>query len=127
VTEARLPYGRADVLTATAVYEVESLGGWRTGVRQVLAYSAQSALPPVLALFGQAHHSEVLKMYLKLRDGRPPIGLYWHNGYGWQDVSSRAACRNMGATDTGILDALAQRLRNNASVDDITATEELRP
>src|SRR5487761_1268337 len=52
ITEAVLPYGRADVLTASAVFEVEPVKNWRHGVRQALAYSAQTNLPPAVALFG---------------------------------------------------------------------------
>ena len=32
ITEANLPYGRPDVLTATAVFEVEPAKNWRHGV-----------------------------------------------------------------------------------------------
>ena len=70
ITEAVLPYGRADVMTAKTVFEVEAAQSWRAGMRQVLAYSVQSGLQPALALFGQAHRDAVLKMYLRLRDGR---------------------------------------------------------
>ena len=45
ITEAALPYGRPDVLTASAVFEVEPARQWRHGVRQVLAYPAQTGLP----------------------------------------------------------------------------------
>ena len=38
ITEAQLPYGRADVLTKDTVFEVEPAENWRHGVRQVLAY-----------------------------------------------------------------------------------------
>ena len=45
ITEAQLPYGRADVLTKDTVFEVEPAENWRHGVRQVLAYAAQVGLP----------------------------------------------------------------------------------
>ena len=80
VTEAVLPYGRADVLTVDTVFEVEPAGAWRHAVRQALAYSAQCGLPPAIALFGEAHRDDVLKIYLKLRDGQPPIILWWYSG-----------------------------------------------
>jgi hypothetical protein len=95
VTEAVLPYGRADVMTEQSVFEVEPAGSWRAGVRQVLAYAAQTGLPPSLALFGEAHRDLVLKIYLRLRDGSPAIVLWWHNGWSWERITSRAACRNM--------------------------------
>jgi hypothetical protein len=94
-TEAVLPYGRADVMSEQSVFEVEPAGSWRAGVRQVLAYAAQTGLPPSLALFGEAHRDLVLKIYLRLRDGSPAIVLWWHNGWRWERITSRAACRNM--------------------------------
>jgi hypothetical protein len=99
ITEAVLPYGRADVLTADAVFEVEPAQAWRHAVRQALAYSAQCALPPAIALFGQTHRDDVLKVYLKLRDGRPPITLWWYSGSDWTRITSRAACLNQEAPE----------------------------
>jgi hypothetical protein len=101
ITEACLPYGRADVLTATAVYEVETARKWRGGVRQVLAYAAQTGLPPALALFGTIHRDDLLELYIKLRgemwwrSGAVPIALWWWNGAVWEHISSRSRCRNM--------------------------------
>lgn len=95
-----LPYGRADVLTASVVFEVEPAPNWRHGIRKALAYSAQTGLPPVIALFGAIHHDALLKMYLRLRgdryhDNARAIILWWWNGYSWQHIASRKACRNM--------------------------------
>ncbi len=98
ITEAVLPFGRADVMTGSLVFEVESRGTWRTGVRQALAYSAQCGLPPALALFGAIRRDDLLKLYMKLRDGRPPVALWWWTGYGWDHISSRRACRSMKGT-----------------------------
>jgi hypothetical protein len=95
ITEACLPYGRADVMTPTAVFEVEPYRSWRNGIRQALGYSAQCGLPPGVALFGKVHHEALLKLYLRLRDGRPPIALWWWNGGRWESIGSRKACRNM--------------------------------
>jgi len=105
ITEANLPYGRADVLTTTAVFEVERADNWRQGVRQVLAYSAQTGLPPAIALFGAIHHTDLLKRYLKLRsdwwrDTCTPIALWWWAGHAWTHISSRTRCRNMPAANT---------------------------
>lgn len=108
VTEAVLPYGRADVMTEKLVFEVESAGNWRAGVRQVLAYSAQVGLPPSLALFGAMHHDIVLKTYLRLRDGHPAIDLWWYAGWSWEHVSSRKHCRNM--MEPQSIGAMAARL-----------------
>lgn len=95
ITEASLSYGRADVMTAAAVFEVETYAKWRDGVRQVLAYSAQCDLPPALALFGNARGSQVLRLYYTLRDGPPPIQMWWHTGDRWEHIASPRVCRNM--------------------------------
>jgi hypothetical protein len=97
VTEACLPYGRADVMTATRVFEVEPAAQWRHGVRQVLAYSMQCGLPPALALFGETHHDRVLSLYLKLRDGHPAVELWWYSYSSWHRITSRAECTNQSA------------------------------
>ena len=99
-TEAVLPYGRADVLTAKAVFEVERYRTWRNGARQALAYSAQTGLPPALALFGTIHRDDLLKLYLKLRadmwhGSTGAIALWWWTGHSWADISSRTRCVNM--------------------------------
>jgi hypothetical protein len=96
-TEAVLPYGRADVMTADLVFEVEPVKAWRHAVRQVLAYSVQCNKVPAVALFGATHRDEVLRIYLRLRDGKPPVQLWWHSGLRWGRIGSRAACRNMAA------------------------------
>jgi hypothetical protein len=101
ITEACLPYGRADVLTATAVYEVETARKWRDGVRQVLAYSLQTGLPPAVALFGTIHRDDLLKLYIKLRgdqwwrNSMGTIALWWWGGAAWEHICSRSRCRNM--------------------------------
>lgn len=100
ITEANLPYGRPDVLTAKAVFEVERARNWRHGVRQVLAYSAQTSLPPAIALFGAINRDALLQLYLKLRGdmyrgNAGAIALWWWGGASWTPVSSRKQCRNM--------------------------------
>jgi hypothetical protein len=102
ITEANLPYGRPDVLTASAVFEVEPAKNWRHGVSQVLSYSAQAGLSPAIALFGAIHHDALLKLYLKVRDGMGranygAIALWWWAGTAWTPISSRSRCRNMPA------------------------------
>lgn len=99
LTEAKLPYGRADVITEQSVFEVEPFTKWRNGVRQVLAYSAQTGLQPTLALFGEARRDEVLKVFLKLRDGSPRVHLWWYSSRTWHGVGARRDCRAMGAPD----------------------------
>lgn len=95
LTEASLPFGRADIITPDSVFEVESLKTWRKGAHQVLAYHAQTGFTPTLALFGAASRDEILKIFLKLRDGFPRIHLWWHDGYGWQQINARRDCRTM--------------------------------
>lgn len=98
-TEATLPYGRADVLTESTVFEVEPAKAWRHAVRQVLAYAAQSGKRPAIALFGAADRSDVTRLYLTLRDGTPPIELWWYAGSRWIHVASRRQCTSMPTVD----------------------------
>lgn len=51
--EVRLASGRADVATATHVYEVEYVKRWRQGIEQAMRYGKASGLKPVVVLFGQ--------------------------------------------------------------------------
>lgn len=88
--------------SSTAVFEVEPAKTWRRGVSQVLSYSAQTRLPPAIALFGAIHHDALLKLYLKIRHGMGranygAIALWWWAGAAWTPISSRARCRNMPA------------------------------
>ena len=76
ITEAQLPYGRADVLTKDTVFEVEPAENWRHGVRQVLAYAAQVGLPPAVALFGTvAAEKDARRLRATQRRpvGHPPV------------------------------------------------------
>jgi hypothetical protein len=100
ITEALLPYGRADVATATHVFEVESAPKWREGVRQVLAYAAQCGLAPAVALFGPVDRVGMLKLRTKLCQGRPPVELWWWGGRRWEQITANSRCRNfpVGAT-----------------------------
>lgn len=93
VTEANLGYGRADVLTAELAIEVEPCGNWRHAVRQALGYAAQTGCRPAVALFGAMRRDEVLKIYLQLRDGHPPVELWWCQYGHWRRISSRHHCK----------------------------------
>lgn len=97
VTEASLGYGRADVLTSAVVFEVEPAKAWRHAVRQALQYAAQSGCEPAVALFGPASKDRVLDIYLRLRDGLPPVQLWWWHEPSWLHISSRAKCRQAAA------------------------------
>jgi hypothetical protein len=93
VTEATLGYGRADVLTAETVFEVEPMMAWRHGVRQALGYAAMTGCKPAVGLFGKASADQVLRIYTKLRDGKPPIELWWWSGMQWNRITNRRQCR----------------------------------
>lgn len=109
ITEAQLEFGRADILTADAVFEVESAAKWRHGARQALAYSAECGLPPSLALFGQADREQVRRVLIKLTNCTPQIALWWHTGHSWNRLTARKQCRDMPP-----LDAVIERLKGAA-------------
>lgn len=90
--EVPVPFGRADVATATDVFEVEPISRWQTGVRQVLAYAAATGLRANVALFGPTPRDQQLKIYLRLRDrcGMTPVRLWLHcQVRGWQLITNR--------------------------------------
>jgi hypothetical protein len=120
VVEAVLPFGRADVLTTRAVFEVEPAQRWRSGVRQALTYAAQTGLPPNVALFGAAHRNQVLKTYLTLRDKGFGVGLWWFDGWVWRSIHARTQCLNMRAPDEQILSAALQAREPEPLTDDAT-------
>jgi hypothetical protein len=101
ITEAQLPYGRADVLTKDTVFEVEPAENWRHGVCQVLAYAAQVGLPPAVALFGTVAAERMLAVYEQLSGGqwatRPPVpvALWWWDERTWRPITGRGKCRDM--------------------------------
>jgi hypothetical protein len=105
VVEAVLPFGRADLLTTQAVFEVEPARQWRSGVRQALTYAAQTGLSPTVALFGAAHRDLVLKTYLTLRDNGFGVGLWWFDGRVWRNIHARTQCLTMRAPDDQLLAA----------------------
>jgi hypothetical protein len=75
-TEVTLPFGRADVMTDTTVYEVEPIIRWRIGASQALRYSAQVVQQGALAVYGQP---ELLaKVYSGLQSlPWPGLELWW--------------------------------------------------
>lgn len=90
--EAKVPYGRVDVLTAATAFEVKPWRNWRSAVRQVLSYSAQTGCEPAVALFGRALSADVLRIYIRLRDSDPPVALWWWGACGWVQIRSRREC-----------------------------------
>lgn len=128
MTEAALPYGRADVLSEQAVFEVESYAKWRNGMRQVLAYGMQTGLRPSLALFGKAHgKDDVGRLYKKLRDGTPRVDLWWFNGTYWTHVHANAACRNMLAPDVAEVTRKLRTKRPGRVLPELVPEAESRP
>jgi hypothetical protein len=101
ITEARLPFHlSADVMTESAVFEVEPRCSWRHGASQALGYAVVSGLPPALALFGAARREEVLEIYIEIRNtplqgAVAPIELWWWAGNRWDRIISRSCCTNM--------------------------------
>jgi hypothetical protein len=74
--EVTLPFGRADVMTDTMVWEVEPATRYPAGVRQALHYGAQTGLPPAIATYGPA--KLVTKVFAHLaRLPAPGVELWW--------------------------------------------------
>lgn len=93
IPEVTLPCGRADVATATDVFEIEPARSWRTGARQAFAYAGMTGLTPNVALFGPADY---LPIYLQIRDRMPGLTL-WRWQYGrWVRVTSRQIAMTAG-------------------------------
>ena len=100
--EVSLDRHRADVLSETRVFEVEPRRTWRSGVGQAVTYSAQCGLPPVLAVFGEIHRDELLRLYLQLRGERfsalipaAHVELWWWAGTQFERINARSRCMNM--------------------------------
>ena len=90
--EVQVPFGRADIATETDIFEVEPFSSWTHGVRQVLAYSAQTGLRANIALFGPCSIDRQLAIYMRTRDmpGRTPLTLWFHCAdRGWDRITSR--------------------------------------
>lgn len=77
--EVTLPFGRADVLTDTTVYEVEPAQRWREGVAQALQYAAQVPQQGAVALYGDETPRAKVRTALA---ALPPPGLelWWLSG-----------------------------------------------
>lgn len=75
-TEVRLPFGRADVMTDTTVWEVEPASHYPAGVRQALQYAIQSGLRGALAAYGQPAKAEKVFAHLAKLPG-PGVDLWW--------------------------------------------------
>jgi hypothetical protein len=75
-TEVTLPFGRADVMTDTMVWEVEPASRYPAGVRQALQYASQTGLTAALASYGP--NALVTKVFGHLaRLPAPGVELWW--------------------------------------------------
>lgn len=75
-TEVILPFGRADVMTDTMVWEVEPASRYPAGVRQALQYASQTGLTAALASYGpNALVTKVFDHLAKLP--APGVELWW--------------------------------------------------
>lgn len=94
VAEFVLPCGRADVATATHIFEVEPAHQWRHGGHQAFAYSAMTGCIPVLALFGPNDYENI---YVRIRDRvKAGLELWAFDGLKWHAVTSRALAKQIG-------------------------------
>jgi len=73
--EVTLPFGRADVMTDTTVFEVEPVSSYAEGVRQALHYASQSGLRGALAAYGEP--AKVEKIFNQLAELPPPGVEFW--------------------------------------------------
>lgn len=86
-TEVTLPFGRADVMTDTMVWEVEPATRYPAGVRQALHYGAQTGLPAAIATYGPSNLvTKVFSHLAKLP--APGVELWWLNGQQFVPVRS---------------------------------------
>jgi hypothetical protein len=78
-TEVTLPFGRADVMTDTTVYEVEPVTRWKEGVAQALQYAAQVPQGGAIALYG--HGVPLARVHARLATlPAPGLELWWLAG-----------------------------------------------
>jgi hypothetical protein len=78
-TEVTLPFGRADVMTGTMVWEVEPASRWREGVAQALQYAAQVPQRGAVALYGNGVQAEKVQARLASLPA-PGLELWWLAG-----------------------------------------------
>jgi excisionase family DNA binding protein len=98
-TEVAVPFGTIDVCTEDTAFEVEHEAGWRSGIRQVLASSAQCGLKPALALFGASSGKDVEKRHSRLVEASPHVQLWWFDGSVWVQITGPEDYRDMGPSN----------------------------
>jgi hypothetical protein len=62
-TEARMDFGRVDVMTEEFAVEVEPFATWKHGVRQALAYAQESGKRPAVAIYGDITGNEATRVW----------------------------------------------------------------
>ena len=75
-TEVTLPFGRADVMTDTTVWEVEPASRWTDGVAQALQYAAQVQQRGAVALYGNGVLRDKVRAKLASLP-EPGLELWW--------------------------------------------------
>ena len=86
LVEARLPFGRADIMTPQRIFEVEHFRSSGTGAVQAFGYARQTQQQPVLALFGAASHHRMRDVYQRCQD--TGLVLWWHLDGDWHKISN---------------------------------------
>jgi hypothetical protein len=77
--EAKLIFGRADVLTDTHIFEVEPIATWRHGASQALQYGSQVGQRGALAIYGEPDKlAHVFRELARLPE--PGLELWWLAG-----------------------------------------------
>lgn len=114
ITEVQMAIGRADVMTPEMVFEVKALAEWKRGVMQVLAYSAESGLPPSIAVFdgGADAPSEEAWRVCKAVG----VSIWWHGPKGW-----RRHYKNPKSEATALLIRELQRTQQPLTPDELAA------
>jgi len=87
-TEVVLPFGRADVMTDTMVWEVEPISRWRHGTVQALQYAGQCVQQGALALYGSPLALQDAYSALSALPS-PGLELWWLTDSGFVHIRSR--------------------------------------
>lgn len=99
-TEVTLPFGRADVMTDTMVWEVEPASRYPAGVRQALQYASQTGLAGAIATYGPGVlATKVFAHLAKLPS--PGVELWWLYERRFTPVRTAEEARAIAALATG--------------------------
>lgn len=105
-TEVTLPFGRADVMTDTMVWEVEPAARYPEGVRQAIQYAVQTGLPAALAAYGPT--GLVTKVFDHLAKlPAPGVELWWLHAGVFMPVKSTEEAEILAAEPPSYLEGSA--------------------